>query len=500
MGVRSPQLAAALSFALPGLGEYATGSRRLGLLLAVPAIVVLVLAIGMLALAASVGELAVLDLLLRPEIVLSIVALDLLALGYHVGSIADAWQLARHRAAHAPLLRPRRARGSVVALAVLLAVTAGVHGAIAAAGIGEYVALGAVFRGDGDGAWTIPEPSFEPATPSPSPTPVPTVLVTTPPSAPAAAGPEATATASPTPAPTPEPTAVPKWAKDGRLNLLLIGSDAGPDRWLLRTDTVLVLSVDAATGRAALFGIPRNMVGVPLPPESAGAFSDGRFPGMLNALYVYAWGHPRSFPGGEARGFRAVAGAVQELVGVPLDGAIAVNLHGFVRLVDAMGGLWIDVPERVIDERYPKEDGSGLIRLDIRPGCQHLDGSMALAYARSRHQDSDYGRMRRQQVVLRALRSQLDPIALLPQVPELLSIARDDLWTSIPRAAIPSMAELAARVDGDTIQSILFAPSRYPSHLDDAGIDRIRKVVRGIFDGPVPAATPTPVPEDMCGP
>jgi anionic cell wall polymer biosynthesis LytR-Cps2A-Psr (LCP) family protein len=86
------------------------------------------------------------------------------------------------------------------------------------------------------------------------------------------------------------------------------------------------------------------MTGVPLAPESAGAFRNGRFPGLLNALYVYAMGHPKAFPGGASRGFRAVTGAVQELVGVRLDGAVVVNLAGFVRLVDALGGLWIDVP------------------------------------------------------------------------------------------------------------------------------------------------------------
>ena len=65
---------------------------------------------------------------------------------------------------------------------------------------------------------------------------------------------------------------------------------------------MIVLSVDIATGKAALFGIPRNLINVPLAPEDAGAFPDGRFPGLLNALYVYAWGHPGQFPGGDARG------------------------------------------------------------------------------------------------------------------------------------------------------------------------------------------------------
>ncbi|GIW20798.1 MAG: hypothetical protein KatS3mg065_1094 [Chloroflexota bacterium] len=233
---------------------------------------------------------------------------------------------------------------------------------------------------------------------------------------------------------------------------------------------------------------------MPLPAESAAAFPDGRFPGLLNALYVYAMGHPRAFPGGESRGFRAVAGAVQELVGVRLDGAVVVNLAGFVQLVDAVGGLWIQVPERLYDASYPLEDGSGHIVVDIRPGCRHLDGRMALAYARSRHQDSDYGRMARQQAVLVALRRQLDPVSLLPRLPELLDIAGRNLWTTLDRDDVAGLAELAGRVDASAVKRVLFVPPAYPSHLDDRAIARIRAVVRGVFergDWPAPEDVPS---------
>ena len=353
---------------------------------------------------------------------------------------------------------------------------------------------------DGADAWAIPEPSFEPgpteglpegpSTPSPTPTASPVVTPSPAASSGATAGPTATATptAAPTPTPKPSPTPAPgaAWARDGRLNLLLIGSDAGPDRWSLRTDTIIVLSVQVKTGRAALFGIPRNMVGVPLPPESAGAVPGGRFPGLLNALYVYAMGHPDAFPGGDARGMRAVSGAVQELLGVRLDGMLVVNLGGFVSLVDELGGLWVDVPERLVDAKYPLEDGSKLIRVAFEAGCQHLGGRMALAYARSRHQDSDYGRMRRQQTVLLALRRQLDPVAMVPKVPALLRIARDNLWTTVRRADLRGLAKLASRVDVQRVARVLFVPSRYPAHLDDAEIERIRSVARGIFERPAP--------------
>src|SRR5262249_24112841 len=149
------------------------------------------------------------------------------------------------------------------------------------------------------------------------------------------------------------------WAADGRLNLLLIGGDAGPGRYLLRTDTMILLSVDQATGQAALFGIPRNLLNVPVAPEDAKFFqtgskaTNGRFPGLLNALWVWAYQHP-DFPSGgctssdpdvcgKARGFRAITGAVQQLVGVPLDGAVVANLNGFIDLVDAVApkGVWV---------------------------------------------------------------------------------------------------------------------------------------------------------------
>jgi hypothetical protein len=154
-------------------------------------------------------------------------------------------------------------------------------------------------------------------------------------------------------------------------------------------------------------------------------------------------GHRRQFPGGDARAFRAVTGAIQELVGVRLDAAVVVNLAGFVRLVDTIGGLWIDVPERLVDLNYPLEDGSG------------------------------------QQAVLVALARQVDPLALLPE----LKIASDNLWTTVPRAEVRALGEPAARADIGHVRTVQFVPTRYPSHLDCAEIARIRRVVRSTFEG-----------------
>ncbi len=260
-----------------------------------------------------------------------------------------------------------------------------------------------------------------------------------------------------------------------------------------------MLSVDVRTGHAALFSIPRNMIGVPLAPEDQTSFPDNRYPGMINELYTYAMAHPDQFPGGASRGFRAVAGAIQELVGVRLDGMAVVNLAGFVRLVNALGGLWINIPYRLVDTNYPLEDGTGHIEIEFEPGCDHLDGRMALAYARSRQQDSDYGRMHRQQLVLLALRRQVDPIALLPKIPDLIDAAGATLWTTLTPNDLAGIARLAARVHADQVQSFFFAPNAYAAHLDTEEIVRIRSVVRSVFANPWPTRPSNPAAA-ACGP
>ena len=472
----SPLNAATLSFLLPGLGHLRLGARARGLLLLAPTAAAVV-ALAALALG---GPLALLQAILRPEVLIAVLVVDLALLATRLIGIVDAYLLAERRASIGIPFRPV----SLILVIVLVASTIAVHGAVAALDYQAYTALSAVFPEDDD-EWAIPPPS---ATPSPTP------YVSDPGIVPPPTLPPAEATPSP----------LPDWAADGRLDLLLIGSDSGPGRWSLRTDTMIVLSVDVETADAALFGVPRNVVNVPLPPESAGAFPNGRYPGLLNSLYVYAIGHPSQFPGGEARGFRAVAGAIQELLGVRLDGAVVINLVGFVRLVNALGGLWIDVPAWVVDDHYPLEDGTAYVPIAIAPGCQKLKGRMALAYARSRHQSDDYHRMRRQQAVLVALARQADPIGLLPRVTELLDIAKDNLWLTLRREDIRSLAQLAARVDAGDVRTYQFAPPAYPEFLTSASIKRIREVAGGVFDernghassssSPAPPGEPCPAP------
>jgi LCP family protein required for cell wall assembly len=481
---RSPNIAALLSFVFPGLGQAYAGHARRGLLLALPMIGLVVLALVTLA-----GGASRLVELIRFETLLALLLLNIALLAYRLATILDAYRLVQ---AVSPL---RMRRGSPILLAGLVAVSLLIHG------IPQYLGVRAAMVDTRPPISVIPSPSFEPE-PTDEPTPPPS-----PPPSP---------TPSPTPVPgttPPPPTATPRvrecptvnraWAGDGRLNLLLLGADEGPRRTSLRTDTIILLSVDLETCRAALFGFPRNMTMVPLPSESAGAYPRGRFPEFLSSLWRRADEQPQNFPGSdEDRGWRAVVGAVQQMAGTPIDGMVAVNLNGFVQLVDEVGGLWIDVPRRLRDSSYGREDGSGRIRLDIRRGCRQLEGWEALAYARSREQDDDYQRMRRQQLVLTSLRRQLDPLALLPHVNELFDIASENLWLYIDFNDIPELARIAAAVDPDRMQTITFTPPRYTSPLDNASLRSIRQNVRNVFNNPDPEPTPRPTgsPRPNCPP
>jgi len=462
----SPTTAAALSLLFPGLGQLAAGARRRSVLVAAPAVLLIAVAAG-----ALLGNpIDVATALIRPEVLGAIIAVVLAFGAYHLVAIADSYRVSRLRSA-APLPHPRR---SAAVLSGLLVLALGIHGSIGWAGLAVNEAAGAIFVGGG----LIPALG---ATPPPTASPSPGPLATPGPSA----------TPEPERTPGPFATPVPVWAQDGRLNLLLIGADSGPGRSGLRTDTMILLSVDIETGRAALFGFPRNLRNVPLPPESAGAYPNGKFPEPLNALYVRADQRPDLFPGGDARGFRAVSGAIQELAGVPLDGMAGVSLAGFVRLVNAVDGLWIDVPEVVYDDYYPLENGFRHIVLYIKRGCQHMDGSRALAYGRSRHGSSDYGRMERQQLVLLALRRQLDPLAILLRFSDLVDIAKESFWTTVSREDVTDLARLAQRVDASNVQTRVFVPPEYPELLTAAAIEQIQAEIRGVFDAPDPAASPS---------
>ncbi|HTI29032.1 MAG TPA: LCP family protein [Methylomirabilota bacterium] len=453
----SAVIAALLSFLWPGLGQGWVGSRRRAILFAVP--MMLFLGAGLLVMIVQ-GKARALGLLLQPGVLLLLLALNLAILVYRLFAIVDAYRDAARR--WPSVAEKGRAAIGLVLLGVVLGGTLLMHGWLGFVGFKTYDTVVAVSH------------------PFSSPTPLPAASL--------APG----ETPGPTPVPTPIGTPEPAWGDNGRLDLLLIGADAGPGRYSLRTDTMVILSIEVSTGRAAMFGVPRNLINVPLPADAADAFDCGCFPDLLNGLFRYASEHPEEFPGSDdERGYRAVQEAIAKLTGLQIDGQVVVTLGGFVRLVDALGGLEMTTKDSIFDARYPDPLSTHNVTLYIPKGFHHFDGWHALAYARSRHQDNDYNRMNRQQEVLVAMRQQLDPCTLISRIPELLDIARDSLWTNIPLERLPDLFEIGARVRPGSIVSYQFWPPEIKETLDFASINKVRLMVRNPFSD-APVATPRP--------
>lgn len=455
---------AVASFLWPGLGHWMLGRRSIGLLLALPQLALLVI----VGLGLANGRATLLGWLIDPTILVGVLAFNLVMFLARAYAVAGSTAVATHG-------RPNRV--AVLLVAVLVAVSAIGYGQLARIGWAAHETVVTVFDPSGPaGAGFGGLPS-----PTPSPTPPPWANATPEPSF-----------VIPTQAPPPRPD----WPDDGRLNVLLIGADSGPGRWKLRTDTMILLSVDAETGQAALVSVPRNLRYAPMPPPLDQAFPYG-FTDLLNALWVYVDGHPGSYPGDPGVApFLALQDTIGLLLGVNVDASVVVDLNGFVRAVDALGGLDINVPTAMYDRAYPPPDGSATVELRIPAGPQHLDGWHALAYARTRHQDSDYGRMGRQQAVIVALQRQLR-CSLAFRITEMLDIARDSVWTNLPLQSVTAFVNLATRVDPDTIARLTITPPAFSPTLNDAGLAHIRAAVADLLASPAP--TPAPSASDQPG-
>jgi LCP family protein required for cell wall assembly len=291
------------------------------------------------------------------------------------------------------------------------------------------------------------------------------------------------------------------WGDDGRFDLLLLGSDAGQGRWSRRMDVMLLVEIDVATGKVAMIGMPRNLINAPFPPGPArDAVACGCLTGLLNEAYVEATArHPSRWPGtGAVKGIGAVRSMVMQLTGRPVDGVLVADLWGVIKVVDAMGGLDINIPAPVHDYRYP-DPVYGNIVLNIPKGQQHLDGRMALAYARSRHQDSDYGRMARQQTFLLALRQQIGPATVF-NAPALFDAAKGFTWTDLPREALPALGDLFDKASHAAVKQLRITPPNYSGYLTKGEITRIQADIAallGVAPPPPPPPTPSPSPTSV---
>lgn len=448
----SPFAAAFFSALQPGLGQAYLGRWTRALVWAAPSILGYALLAGMYINKQSRSTLE--TQFVDPTWDLVAMGLIAIMLIYRLASAFDAFRLANATAdtRRAPALRA----GSLSGLVAILLVLVLSHVAIAAPFYRLYDAFNAVTN-SGDTSTPGPSESIDPSLLPHSLPPAPTD--TQPPGE----------TAAPTDTPGPTPTQGPPWDGHGRLNILLLGVDAGrANEPTYNTDTMIVLSVDPDTKQVGLISLPRDTQNIPLPSGwPAYQAYGGTYTNKINTLYSAAKASPSLFPGNTAqRGYQALMGTLGSLYNLDINYYIAVDLNGFRDTINALGGTMVDVQLPVNDPFYPADDGRGYLKLYIPPGYHYFDGASALAYARSRHGlGNDYIRAARQERVITSVREQIDlPTLLSPGViSNLLSTLKSSVKTNIPQALLPKLVQLAQTIDLNKRVSLVLSPPTYGS-------------------------------------
>jgi LCP family protein required for cell wall assembly len=485
---RSPFVAAVLSFFFPGLGHAYAGAYQRALGFAALPILVIALSAGV-ALRADPGDL--IGLFLTPWVLPGVFVLNILALLYRIVATIDAYRVTVFLNAVAVsgggrLGRPKLVFNpiSIAGLLAVILVMAGGHAVVARYDLIALDALGdeCVFIGG-----TSNDTDCESGAPSPSGSAEPTDL--------------ANESESPAPSVTEPPVQgsalpnveIPPWDGNERLNILLIGTDQRPKEGTYNTDTLIVVSIDPVTKQVAMFSLPRDTVDIPLPAGPLrNAYARGVYPKKINALFTSVRNRPDLVAGtNRTRGYNALKATLGNLYGLDVKYFVEVNFDGFKQVVDALGGVTINVQIPVTDEAYPSDTGR-LARVYIPAGIQHMTGTEALVYARSRHSgQGDFDRAARQQRVLTSLREQADISTLVPRIPQLVDALKATVRTDIPQAELAKMAGLAGSIDTHNIRSFVFTPPRYATEKlsgDPRGyvilpnVERMRAAVAAAFE------------------
>ena len=260
-------------------------------------------------------------------------------------------------------------------------------------------------------------------------------------------------------------------AHDGRFNILLLGGDSGADRWGLRPDSITVASIDQQTGKTVLFGLPRNMLNFPFVKGSimAQQFPRGYDCGTqceLNSLATWAADHKALFKGVANPGVEATKEAVEGITGLKINYYAMVNLRGFQKMVDAVGGVTLTVRDRI-----PIGGVGGPVTGYIQPGTRKLNGFQTLWFARSRESADDYSRMARQKCVMNAMLHQLSPQKVVLKFEKIAKASQDLISTDVPLSEVDRFVELAMKARSQPVRTVSFVPPMVnTSHPDVAMI------------------------------
>jgi LCP family protein required for cell wall assembly len=283
----------------------------------------------------------------------------------------------------------------------------------------------------------------------------------------------------PLPAPVaPRPPVEPRRSSlTGTRNILIAGMDRRPGQKGVRlTDTLIVVALEKRSGRVGLISVPRD-VAVQIPEH-----------GLDRINTVYGLAYSRG-----ANALSALKQSVSDLLALPIEHAIVVDLSVFEQLVDALGGITVDVPCPIIDDFVDPRTPTGRRLLDIQAGQVRMNGATAAMYVRSRHGRSDFSRARRQQAVLSAIHRELLTLGNLGQIPTAWSTVERSVSTDLKRYQLLDLARRALGLRMERVHGLVFSGVEAKPRLDRgramlfpdlAAMDR---AVGRLFSQPAPA-------------
>ena len=531
----SALLAALLSALVPGAGQWYLGKRRRALLLFTP-LVVLVIAAGLYK--GSVSSTDVIATLVQPRNLTGLIAGNIVVVAWRLYAVGDAYWLASGDGRNRPIV--------LAGLGVLVVLVAVPHLIAGAYTLRTIDVLNSVFVTDDTEMPTattliLAQPD-ETATPDPALDEEPDdhpEIINRPPSSlvtveyrsiglifkDGVGDPDAIAVQRELRTGTPAAPFVDfsDRVDEDRITILLAGGDRGPGRDGLRTDTMIVATVDVNTGHAALFGIPRNLKRVPLgedfrhafdelalelwewePDEDEDGFPDDWvdldgdeipdmpelhchcYPDLLNHLQGDTRDWTTSFPNSPDPGMDTLAASLGSMIGLEIDYWMLVDMRGFVQLIDAMGGVDVMVTDGLHVGVSPSEDGLPKAIVNVEPGPAHLTGSEALAYVRWRKGSSDYVRMQRQRCLLRSVAAEADPLTMLRSFTAMADAIESSVVTNIPLNFLPDLVEVIGTIDLNQIATVGLVPPRYTNGRTPGGypipdVDRMRDEVASVL-------------------
>ncbi|MCU1565791.1 MAG: cell envelope-related transcriptional attenuator [Pseudarthrobacter sp.] len=278
---------------------------------------------------------------------------------------------------------------------------------------------------------------------------------------------------------------------DGRYNFLMMGGDAGDDRTGRRTDSLSVLSVDAKTGQTAIISVPRNLQNAQFSEDSPmrALYPDGYDCGdecLINAINTEVTNeHADLYPGVADPGAQATLEAVSGTLGITVQAYVLVDMEGFSKLIDAMGGIrikaggWVPMSGETIDEINGIH---GMPLGWIPAGDQTLDGYHALWYGRSREFVDDYARIQRQQCVQQAMLKQLDPATLLAKFEDIANAGTKVVDSNISSSQLGSFVDLALKAKGQDVKRLTIGPPDFDASFSTVpDFDEIHSRVRQLL-------------------